>query len=496
MSTPPASAAPIGHILVCGHGLAAQMTAATLARQLPPAMRITLVLVADEPGSDLFYGTVTAPTAYAFNLAAGVEEPALVLRSETAFSWGTRYTGWGVSERSWIQCFNLPFPIVDGVLFHHYLAAAGIDAIEPFLVAAMAARRRAFAHPPRGPGDTGQHPLARADYGYQFDPAGYASLFAAAIPPGRVTIIHGTLAAVESGPDGIAGLRLDDGELLSADLYVDCTGPAAVLLACLAPEIAGDRRIGIAASREAPVRPSPPLRTVEATRFGWTATTPLRGVLLRTSAYDPVEADAAAATHPGGIALSSEARLGWRREAWAGNCVGIGHAAGVVEPLSPAPLMLLERDVERLLSLIPNAGGMAVERREYNRRFGDDHLHASLFNRALIETDGVADTRYWRAARADPLPEKLARKLALFASRGFLVAYDLEPFHPEDWTILHLGMGRRPARHDRLADRAPPARVEQFLADMRRGIEQVAAALPSSDTYRAQLETYLQRKQR
>ena len=80
----------ISHVMVCGGGLAAWMTVATLARQLPDTVRITLAEIdSDHRCTDLFYGTVSGPASYAFNLAAGVTEPALVLGSSAAFSWGS-----------------------------------------------------------------------------------------------------------------------------------------------------------------------------------------------------------------------------------------------------------------------------------------------------------------------------------------------------------------------------------------------------------------------
>ena len=47
-------AAPIDHIVICGTGLAAHMTAAALASQLPPSTRITLANIGDTSDTDLF----------------------------------------------------------------------------------------------------------------------------------------------------------------------------------------------------------------------------------------------------------------------------------------------------------------------------------------------------------------------------------------------------------------------------------------------------------
>ena len=79
----------------------------------------------------------------------------------------------------------------------------------------------------------------------------------------------------------------------------------------------------------------------------------------------------------------------------------------------------------------------------------------------------VSESAYWRAARETPPHETLAQiKLDQFASRGVLAAFDLEPLNAEDWTILHFGMGRRPARYDRIADRVPAAESRVIPIDM------------------------------
>jgi tryptophan halogenase len=134
---------------------------------------------------------------------------------------------------------------------------------------------------------------------------------------------------------------------------------------------------------------------------------------------------------------------------------------------------------------------MSVERREFNRRFAQDYEHAGLFNRALFEAQHLPEGPYWREARDEPVPEKLARKLEHFRRRGLLVAFDLEPFNAEDWTILHYGMGRSPARHDRFADQPPEGQVRQHLANMRREIETLVNAMPSHDEYMTNLRRYL-----
>ena len=310
----------------------------------------------------------------------------------------------------------------------------------------------------------------------------------------RLKTIASPIITVDRDQNGISVVHFANGQSATADLYVDCTGPKAVLLSRLDVTFAGKRRLRGASSSHSTQRIGPPCRVVAAGEFGWRAEIPLRGRVARLSVYDPASEAAALADHGAPPSQTAEVTIGGYSEAWSGNCVAIGQAAETVEPLTPAPMMLLQRDIERLASLIPMSTDMAVERREYNRRRAEDYVHAGLFQRALFETEHLPNGPYWRAVREEPMDEKLARKLEQFASRGVLVAYDLEPFTQEDWTILHYGMGRRPARHDRFADRVPQAQVRSYLDNMRGEIATLVKAMPSHDAYLARLTDFLRQR--
>ena len=487
--TDPTGAAALDHIVLVGGGLAAEMTACALAAKLPASIRLTTLPAGFDGDSDILYGTVTSPTAYAFNLEAGLAEPRLVLDSDCAFSWGTKYQKWTGGKRSWVQGFQLPLPVVDGVMFHHYLALLGQERLDRYLLTAAAAEKGSFAHPPQDGGKDAQSPHGRAEYGYQMDPASYADLFRAACAGSdRITRLESPLERVAAEDGRITRLHLTDGSTVEGDLYLDCSGPDALLLSALGVATGSSREIAASLSRRPASKLGPPIRTVWPTPAGWSSVTPLRGSDMLLSVSHPSTDDELPEN-----ARTARAQIGRRNAAWSGNCIGIGHAAGVAEPLTPAPVMLLERDIDRLLSLLPVSPDMAVERREYNRRFVDDFDHAVLFTRALFETGGLPDTPYFQKAKAQPLDERLERKIALFADRGVFVGYDLEPFHEEDWMILHYGMGRAPRRYDVSADRARRDRVQGFLDTLQRDVERTAAAMPPHGTYMDQLAQYLKR---
>ena len=465
------------------------MTATALSHQLPATHRITFIAVEDTPSADIFYGSVTSPSAYDFNLSAGVTEPALVRQSSTAFSLGTRYETWGGEGKTWFQGFQLPLPILNGVPFHEYLTRQGQYDLEPYLVSAAAAKRGAFAHPPEAPA----HPLSRAEYGYNFDATAYRSVFSSAMDAARVHIVRAGVADIELSAGGIGGLRLSDGQRVAADLFIDCTGPEATLLSRLGARQVGQRRLAAVMSRIPSDTLGPAMRTLTGRPFGWQSVTPLQGATAKLTVFAEDGEDPALAAHGAAPDVAARAVPGRQAQAWIGNCVAIGQAAAVVEPLTPAPIMRLQRDIERLLSLIPLSGDMAMERHEFNRQFDNDHEHAELFHRAMFATTPVAESSYWEAACTQPTT-KLDRKITQFLSRGVLVSYDLEPFTPEDWIVLHYGMGRRPGRSDRLADQIPETEVKRYLADMQGGIATMARTMPGHHAYMSGLKNFLARE--
>jgi len=463
-----------------------------LSRNLPASIQVIWVKYPRAPFHDAFLGNVAPPSIYGFNLLAGVSEPQLLLRTSTAFSWGTKFEQWGAQHRSWVQCFHLPLPVLGGVLFHHYLARLGIDGLQPFLVSAVAAQKGVFAHP----NANGNLRLARAEYGYQFDASSFQQPFAASAAETKVTVIPAEISTVEKNGNGIAALHLSNGQIVSADLYVDCTGPQAQLLSSLGSTSQGERRMCALSSLRPMNGPlGAPCRTLTAHSFGWQSDTPLQGATVRTTVFSPESESQALLAHGEAPAQSFEVTLGSHPQAWVDNCVAISHASSVLEPLTQAPMLILQRHIETLAALIPCSSNMAVERREFNRKAAEDYTHAELFNRALFETQLPSNAPYWSAAGAEPLNEKLAQKLTQFESRGVLVAFDLEPFNPEDWIILHDGIGRRPARYDRVADRTAETEIRQYLANMRNEIELLVKAIPKHDEYMKGLVRYLKQKE-
>ncbi|WP_339722357.1 tryptophan 7-halogenase [uncultured Paraglaciecola sp.] len=456
--------------LVFGNTFAASMTVLALSKVLPKNITIIWVKPASSCPSDLLYGGISSPDAYQFNLQYGVSEPQLILNTDTTFSFGTGFNAWGNNNLSWMQCFHLPFAATEGVELHHFMTRHKAS-LGDFLISAQAALKGTFAHPPT---DNLQSPLSRAEYGYHFDPSQWSAIFYDKIDKHRVKVIDADITKLNHSQDSIDSVQLDDGTKLEADLYIDCSGTKSTLLASLKNDFICQRTVQISSETQSCGQTGPACRLITGTESGWQSVTPLREknqiITLHESSNGCQQTD------------SQSFALGHRNRAWQGNCVGIGHAAYALEPITPAAYILLKKDIERLLELIPVNQETHIERHEYNRRFQDDLTHAELFHRAIYAEQ--RDVGYDNC-------DKLNRKLTQYSHRGILTNFDFEPFNEQDWAILHAGLGRIPERYDRMAEQVDYEKTQSNLDRMRAGIAHLASSMPAHHIYLEKLTMYL-----
>ncbi len=467
------------NIVVCGDGFAGALAAMTLAGGLPSSYEIHYVRDGNFSREDVLYGSVTAPTAYEFLRKVGLDEPTLFMRSNTAFCYGTRYQDWP-GQRTWMQGYAQPFKTIAGVPLLHHLTRAE-TALEPILVAAQAALDGRFAHPP----EDANIPLSRAEYGYQFSVNEWTQLLDAAIANSRVTVHQSNLAKIDLSDDGAGSVRLNSGDILQSDLIVDCSGQMRRAIGEFGASFSRQRSVHAHMERVPVSQLSWPYRSVQADNKGWVSQTHLQNAIetLTIRSVDDQE-------NSEGLKV----QLGHLETAWIGNCVAIGQAACMLEPLTPAPMILLQRDVERLMELIPVSANMLAERREYNRRFADDVEHASLFQDVFYAIDDLPEMAFWQAAKETHGSTKLQRKLKHFENRGVLVRYDLEPFNDEDWTILHFGMKRRPQQYDLQAEQITIEEAQAWIGRFKQAIAQMVPRMPPHHVYVANMKKYFEKQ--
>lgn len=490
------TSAQIQKIALFGNGLAGLMCAAKLIRVLPESIQLTYIEPVDGFGQkDLFFGTITPPETYDFLLGLDISEPDFLPKTKASFSVGTQYKDWGPETRNWVQSFHRPLPVFNGVELHHYLARLNTKTsqshdIADYIMSTQAAKAGVFAHPPEGK----KIPLAEVEYGYHVRPEDWRQMLEAKIKNGSLQCLKADIIEVLKDKYGIKSVVLSNSQTLQADFFINALGPTSKFsseesFASLeAPKI---KAVEAFSPHQGPMKVC---RKITAKSYGWQSETPLKGGTHYLTIYAPDSETEALKDSPEPASKPELMPLGHIQSPWNDNCLSIGHAAAVLEPLTPAPLLLLQRDISRLAELLPVTTDMRIESREYNRRFKDDYDHATLFTRAFFVSSKTQNSEYWAAATEAPLQSKLKRKINQFESRGISVQYDYEPFSARDWTLQHLGMGRRPERYDPLADAFPEEQLENTLSQIKTAINVMAQKMPPHHVYMAGLLKYLKEK--
>ena len=480
---------PIKSIVICGAGLAPWLTAAALSNQLPSSIDITVLDTSNSDRADVFYDSITNPATYNFHSMIGLTEADLLMRTRSSFSYGTHYKNWGLTGATWTQCFHGPFPIWNGVpLTHHMIGAT--QNFESYLVSTQAAIAGKFAHPPSDQSVA----LSSAEYGYHIHAADLTVLMKIIASKNGVQTVSRDIVSIEHREGKIETLNLTPGESLSADLFIDASGPQAQLISSFEDDsFQTQRRLAALYSEQQNSRIGAPVRQLNSEGFGWQSITPLQGIDAVLTVFDPKSEEEARKSHSAKDPLHVELSIGERRDAWRGNCVAIGQAAAVTEPISPAPIMLLQMDIQRLLGLIPVAKDFSVETRIFNDAFQLDLENIRLFNSAFHQIENILEAPYWTAAKMSSSSTKLTRKLTQFSNRGLLVNYDLEPFNAEDWTILHYGIGRQPKKKDLFAELSDTSEIRQKLEHMANAIQTIVNKMPPHHIYLANYLNYLER---
>jgi tryptophan halogenase len=477
----------ISSVVVAGGGIVGWSAAAALKRHLPV---LDVTLLAIEPPPDALADRIgcTLPSIVDFHQDLGLSEADTVVRAGSGYRLGTRFEGWAGGQPDYVHAYGEYGEPAGGVAFHqHWLRAATSEGstFGAFSFPAVVAAAGRFAPP--------QATAPGFGYGLHIDPPAYREMMRAFALHLGASERRGTIAGLALRDDGfVDALMLDDGGKLAADLFVDTTGPAALVRG----EMGGAREdwsqffvtdrllIGEA---EPPADPSPLDRVTALDRgWIWEAESPRRRSLgLVYSSRYLSDADAAArlseaAAEPGGSAI--QLRPGRLAEPWLRNCVAIGDSAVTIESLEWTNLHLALSAIDRLVAMMPDRDCSPVELWDYNRQAtaeADRVRDFVMLHYVIAERPGD----FWRDASSVSLPGSLDHTLTQFRERGRLPFYEEETFARDSWLAVLLGQGVTPRRLDPLLEAIPAIESERMMAQIRTGIAAAAERLPSQSEY-------------
>jgi len=487
-------------VLVVGGGLLGWSAAAALRRKIP-ALRITVLPLPPPVDALAERLSSTLPSIVEFHRDIGMSDGDALLRANCGFRLGTEFQHWDGPLRSYVHAYDRYGQAFGTASFHiHWVRQAQAGSTPPFdhySPAAAMARAGRFVLPEADPA----HPLAHFEYGLALDAQAYPQMMRAyALHLGAVERPGGFKGVRIDGESGfIAAVALDDGNEVKADLFVDCTGPRALLRGQLdrafedwSRWLPCDRLLFADA---APVADPSPLDRAIAHGAGWRWVAQSRSRTSHGFAYASSELsdDKAARTLRGHAIADPLApialRQGRRPQPWLRNCVALGDAATMIEPLEWTNLHLAHSAIDRLVAMMPDRDCAPVELWDYNRQCAAESDRVRDFL-ALHYAASNRDEPFWRRMRDVAPPESLAHTMRLFAERGRLPFYEDETFARDSWLAVLLGQGIIPRRTDPLIDSVPLAQSEQAMAALRDGIARMVPTLPTQ----AEFLTHLQRQ--
>lgn len=488
---------PIRKIIVAGRGAAAWITAAGLRRALHK--RDLDITVVDTGPEDLLDGAWTLPSQRGIHALLAINEAHFIQHTGATFRLGSEHSGWqGDGSRFLHAHGDIGVDLGAGTAFYKYLQrelmAGRAASPDEWSLAGVAARGGKFARP------MGSDLTASFTYGFHVDATRYAAYLRAHAQKlgARASTAPWVETLVADGAR-IAGLRLADGSVAQADLYIDCTGNAARLRSPLA----GEREDWSAwlPCDSLLMAYAPPLNTRAAVTqtlagdAGWCWRVPvadgtLAGIVYSSRHMNEEGAFAALSAYAPQIAEPQAARFvsGRRQDFWVGNCLALGAAAMELEPLAGAGLHFAQVGLASLVELFPRDRDSRVESVEYNRVMREQADALRDFTLAHYLAGRGRPGEFWTAVRAVAPPARLADKLSLYAANGRIVLQDHETFEETDWAWLLLGSGMVPAAlemqvRDHLEKISP-----RDLQALQGRIQQLASSMPAHDVFvRAQV---------
>lgn len=480
-------------IVILGGGAAGWIAASLLAKKTD-RRRTRITLVESEEIGIIGVGEATVPMLAHVNALLGIDELDFIRKTQGTFKLGIEFCDWGTPGNRHFHAFSDFGHAVEGVSAHHYwlrLRASGERTpIDDYSFAYQVAKNGNFE-----PSD----PLnSRYLHAYHFDAGLYARYLRDVATRLGVERVEGKMTyADRDGETGnLTAIHLADGRSVAGDFFLDCTGFASELLgkALKTPYVDWshwllcDSAIAMPSQRNGP--PTPFTRST-AHAGGWRWAIPLQhrsgnGMVYCSQYWSDDAAREALLSSVEGTSLA-EPRLfrfisGHRQQFWSHNCIGVGFAAGFLEPLESTGIQLILMGVLKLLKYFPDSAINPVLRNEYNRISTNEIERIRDFIIAHYYLSQRCEP-LWQACRDMAIPDSLRHKLDVWRASGQVALLESESYMEPSWVSILLGNGAIPQSYDVIADLHPLQQISNGLRLRREEVMRSAKAVVSHQNF-------------
>jgi tryptophan halogenase len=481
-------------IAIIGGGTAGWMAAAALSKMLLP-QNVKIKLVESEQIGTVGVGEATIPDIANFNRMLGINEQEFLAATKGTFKLGIEFRNWGKLGDKYFHPFGGHGVDMNGIDFHQYWLHSkqngNTNKLEDYSICAVAAKQAKFILPDNNPKSV----LSHLRYAYHFDATAYAAFLRKYAEQRGITRIEGKIENVATHKDSgnIQSVTLDDGRVIEADFFFDCSGFKALLLEKTlgvkfqdwSHWLPCNRAQAVASERIEPLTPYT-VSTAKTAGWQWRIPTQHRTGNGHIYCSDFISDDEANNVLLAGLdakalgdARTIHFQTGCREQFWFKNCVGLGLSSGFLEPLESTSIFLIQQGIARFISLYPDGQPSEIIRNEYNRLMSREFSQVRDFIILHYHATQRDDSPFWNYCRTMPIPDSLQHKIDLFKAGGRVFRDDQELFSKTSWIAVMLGQNIEPEVYDPILSGIPVNEIQRSLDSMNVAMTHAVNRLPS-----------------
>ncbi len=491
-------------VVIVGGGSAGWMTAAALSKFLPKGHKVT-VIESTSVGT-VSVGEATIPGIVEFNQMLGINEAEFLRVTKGSFKLGIEFVDWGWIGNRYMHPFG-PYGInMNAVSFHHYWLkenANGVNVsskrpLSHYNLEYSAAMQNKFCHPqPKS-----RSPLASIKYAYHFDASLYADFLRSFSQANGAQHIDSTIQAVHQHDSGdISRVMLEDGRMVEADLFIDCSGFKGLLISQTLGVEYDDWR-SLLPCDSAIAQPSKstnelsPYTVSHAHKSGWSWHIPLQhrignGCVYSSDFMQVSEAEEILEQRiaNSSIPISEPRKLQWingkRVKAWERNCIAIGLSQGFIEPLESTGIQLIQSAIQKLLALFPNGKPTQSQINAFNKYTDDEMLAIRDFIILHYKLNNRDDSEFWQYCKQNPIPDSLKAKIELYRESGRIFRDNNELFNEISWLSVMHGQGLHAESYHPMVNAMDTQTMRQNMDKIAGAMRESVAQMPEHKAYLA-----------
>ncbi len=489
---------PLKKIIILGGGTSGWIAACMLAKHLKPS-RCEIQVIESDDIHVIGVGESTIPPFIRLLQHLGIDERAFLRETNACFKLGIEFVDWRERNHRYFHPFGVIGKPIDSQDFYQcWLKACeeGADfPLQDFSACAVMAKNHRFFLPHQ----VQNTPLGGANYAIHMDAKSVVTFLRDQATQAGVHTIKGTVIQAQSSTENgfIQQLILDNGDIISGDFFIDCSGFKSLLIGQHLQTPFEDWSSLLPCDKVVVVKTekaeeTPPYTIAKAQKSGWSWRIPLQHSIGHGYVYASqfsTDADAKSLlmkqldqkriNDPQVISFT----CGRRSKLWHHNCLALGLSAGFVEPLESTAIHLIARGMELFLRYFPDQDCDVSLQREYNRRMLNDYEEVRDFVLLHYCTSQRTDSAFWRAIKTISLPDSLRERIELFSAQGKLREGTEELFRSTSWQSVFEGMGIRPRKYSPLVDNLDSEQLRQALDTTRSAILNMVKTLPTHNEY-------------